>query len=347
MMDTLAWRVLEKAQAGTLKSVYFEPWGPFPYEAHRALVDALAAYGTAKMVTLSYKAMTDQDIARVSRQIRTETEQFQPDLVIIGYTGDMLDVGELARLRETCPDTFVVDYIADAATFNDKLYAICKACHLTVVASPSYFPALATMGIAAGAFPGWTQHQYLQVERELTEASPDVVFIGSLYFDHSFPGVAFRRETVQAMAHGGLKFDLYGPGWERAGVTSKGSTFGQYARNAAIYAGAKIGLSVDDVRDKYCCCSDRPYNIAATGCMVLTASFPGMGWNGWIDGATCAAFDTIPEMLDKARYYLAHDEERERIAQAGREMVHKRHTWPARIEALWAMLEGLRGGHDD
>ena len=338
MMDTLAWRVLDKAQAGTLKSIYFEPWGP--YEAHRALVDALAAYGPSKMVT-------PPATTGLSRQIRAETEQFQPNLVILGYTGDMLDLGELALLRDRCPDTFLVDYIADAAIFSDKLYAICQMCHLTVVASPSYFPALATMGIAVGSFPGWTQHQYLEVTRELTESSPDVVFIGSLYFDHTFPGVAFRRETVQAMAASGLKVDVYGPGWERAGVRSKGSTFGQYARNAAIYASAKIGLSVDNVRDKYCCCSDRPYNIAATGSMCLTNTFPGMAWNGWVDGATCAAFDTIPEMLDKARYYLAHDEERERIAQAGREIVHKRHVWPARIEALWAMIEGIRGGQDD
>ena len=340
-MTDLSRRVLDRAQAGALRSLYIEPWGPFPYEAHRALVDALAAYGVAKMVTVSYKQMTDRDIARVSRQIREEIEQFQPDLVIIGYTGDMLEVGELYAIRETCPSTFLVDYIADASIFNEKLYTLCQACHLTVVASPSYFPALATRGIAAGSWPGWTQHQYLEVKRELTEDSPDVVFIGSLYFDDSFSGVPFRREVVQAMAASGLRFDLYGPGWERAGVASKGSTFGQYARNAARYANTKIGLSVDNVRDKYCCCSDRPYNIAATGCMCLTNSFPGMGWNGWVDGENCAVFDTIPEMLDKARYYLDHDEERERIAQAGREMVHKRHVWPARIEALWAMMEGL------
>jgi len=143
------------------------------------------------------------------------------------------------------------------------------------------------------------------------------------------------------MAASGLSFELYGQGWERAGVPSLGGTYGQYTRNAAIYAGSKIGLSVDDVRDKYCCCSDRPYNIAATGCMVLTASFPGMEWNGWVDGKTCAAFDTTAEMIDKARYYLAHEVEREAIGQAGRKLVHGRHVWPARIEALWAMLEGL------
>jgi len=143
------------------------------------------------------------------------------------------------------------------------------------------------------------------------------------------------------MAAGALRFELYGQGWERAGIQSLDSTYGKYTRNAEIYAHAKIGLSVDDVRHKFCCCSDRPYNIAATGCLCLTNTFPGMAWNGWVDGETCAAFDTIPEMLDKARYYVSHDTERERIGQAGREMVHKRHTWPARIEALWAMMEGL------
>jgi len=328
-------KVLGQAMINDLRSIYFEPYGPFPYEAHKALVDALAAYGPSKMVFLPYN-----DQRETSRQVRHSVEAFRPDLVIFGYLGN-LDMADIAYLREKCPDTFLVNYIADAVTIWDGLFDVTRAFDWTVVSSPSDFPAFAAHGIEVGSFPGWTQHQYLQVKRELTAASPDVVFIGSLYFEHTFPGVAFRRESVQAMAASGLRFELYGQGWERAGVPSQGGTYGQYTRNAAIYAGTKIGLSVDDVRDKYCCCSDRPYNIAATGCMVLTASFPGMEWNGWVDGKTCVSFDTTAEMVDKARYYLANEVEREAIGQAGRKLVHDRHVWPARIEALWAMLEGL------
>jgi len=324
---------------GVLKSIYFEPLGPFPYEAHKALVDALSAYGPAKMVFLPYN-----DQRQTSRQIRQSIEEFRPDLVIFGYLGN-LDLADLSYLHQNYPDTFLVNYIADVVTIWDGLFDVTRAFDWTIVSSPSDFPAFAAHGLEVGFFPGWTQHQYVQAERGPIDG-PDVVFIGSLYFENTFPGVPFRRETVQAMAASGLHFELYGQGWERAGVTSLGGTYGQYTRNAQIYARAKMGLSVDDVRHKYCCCSDRPYNIAATGCMVLTSSFPGMEWNGWVDGETCAVFDTTGEMLDKARYYLAHEEEREAIGRAGREMTRARHTWDARIEALWAMLERIGGQHD-
>lgn len=326
-----AGEVLAKAMDGALRSIYYEPLGPFPCEAHKSLVDALAAYGPSKMVLVP-------DSERFSSTIRQEAN-WQPDLAIFGYFGDRIPLSDLAYLRER--GAYLVKYIADASIFNAGLYAISQACDMTVVSSPAYFPDLASRGIDAGYFPGWTQHHYLEVERSVT--GPDVVFIGSLYPDTSFTGVRFRRECVQAMAQSGIGFDVYGPGWERVGVPSRGSTFGQYTRNAQIYAGAKVGLSVDDVRDRFCICSDRPYNIAATGCMVLTASFPGMEWNGWVDGETCVSFETIPEMLDKARWYISHDEERERIGQAGREMTQKRHTWVQRVEALWSMMEGLEG----
>jgi len=66
-----------------------------------------------------------------------------------------------------------------------------------------------------------------------------------------------------------------------------------------------------------------------------------MEQHGYVDGDTCIAFSTIGEMLDKARYYLAHEAEREAIGRRGRAMMYDRHTWPHRVEGLLAMLEGL------
>lgn len=52
-------------------------------------------------------------------------------------------------------------------------------------------------------------------------------------------------------------------------------------------------------------------------------------------------FDNREEMLDKIRYYLAHPEERQRIAQAGYERVLKEHTWAARVRQMTQALQSL------
>ena len=47
------------------------------------------------------------------------------------------------------------------------------------------------------------------------------------------------------------------------------------------------------------------------------------------------------EEHEKARYYLAHEQEREAIGAAGKVMTMERHTWEKRVEGLFCMLEGL------
>jgi hypothetical protein len=312
---------LERACAGRLTSVYLEPLTPYSGEPHTSLVDALATYGPAKMVMLA---------PPFAAGAQAEIQAWAPDLAILGYTGRGIGAAEMAGLAGL--DTFILNYEADAYPRLEADYSRAAAADLTIVASPSYFPAFAARGIEVGWWPGWCQDAYWQVERNVT--GPDVAFIGALYAEDAFPGVGFRRKAVVAMAHSGLDFALYGPGWARAKLASRATTFGQYARNAQIYAGAKIGLSVDNQSVLYCACSDRPYNIAATGCLALVQAFPGMENHGFVDGETCAVFEDIGTMLDKARYYVTHDEEREAIGQRGRAMVRARHTWPARIEAL-------------
>ena len=44
------------------------------------------------------------------------------------------------------------------------------------------------------------------------------------------------------------------------------------------------------------------------------------------------------ELLAKVKHYLAHDDEREEIAQAGSELVHTRHTWLDRIYRLTELI---------
>jgi spore maturation protein CgeB len=44
------------------------------------------------------------------------------------------------------------------------------------------------------------------------------------------------------------------------------------------------------------------------------------------------------EMVDKARYYLAHDDERERIRQAGHARALRDHTWHRRFETAFAQM---------
>ena len=59
-------------------------------------------------------------------------------------------------------------------------------------------------------------------------------------------------------------------------------------------------------------------------------------------GREIEAYRSREELVDKCRFYLAHDEARERVRRAGYERAHRDHTWTKRFEALFAYLDRRR-----
>ncbi len=55
-------------------------------------------------------------------------------------------------------------------------------------------------------------------------------------------------------------------------------------------------------------------------------------------GREIVCYRSHEEMVDRCRYYLAHDAERERIARAGLERARRDHTWHRRFEGLFETL---------
>ncbi len=51
-----------------------------------------------------------------------------------------------------------------------------------------------------------------------------------------------------------------------------------------------------------------------------------------------SASRALIELVEKASYYLAHEDERERIRRAGMERARRDHTWQARFQQVFAEI---------
>jgi spore maturation protein CgeB len=108
--------------------------------------------------------------------------------------------------------------------------------------------------------------------------------------------------------------------------------FGQrlFESAAEIFRKSKIVFNtaaVDDI-------NMRVFEATATGSFLLTEWVPYIDLL-FEDGKHLVTFKTIDEAVEKARYYLKHDDEREAIAKAGMEHTLANHTYQHRIkEAL-------------
>lgn len=77
----------------------------------------------------------------------------------------------------------------------------------------------------------------------------------------------------------------------------------------------------------------RTFETLSTGSFLLTNWIPTLG-DLFEDGKHLVTYKTLDEMVEKAKYYLEHEEEREKIAQAGYQEFIAKHTYKHRVETI-------------
>lgn len=83
----------------------------------------------------------------------------------------------------------------------------------------------------------------------------------------------------------------------------------------------------------------RVFETMATGSFLLTNYLPTFkDVFGDYEGKLFVTYKTLDEAVEKARYYIEHDEERERIAKAGQDEVLKQHTYAERIKTIMDVI---------
>lgn len=70
----------------------------------------------------------------------------------------------------------------------------------------------------------------------------------------------------------------------------------------------------------------RIFETMACGRLLLTNDFPGRK-TLFEEGEHLVVFKDLPDAVEKIKYYLKHDEEREAIAKNGQQEVYSKHTW--------------------
>lgn len=85
----------------------------------------------------------------------------------------------------------------------------------------------------------------------------------------------------------------------------------------------------------------RVFETLSTGSFLLTNWLPTLG-EIFEDGKHLVTYKTLDEMVEKAKYYLDHDEEREKIAAAGHAEFMSKHTYKHRVETILEVVEGKK-----
>ncbi|HSZ58531.1 MAG TPA: glycosyltransferase [Tepidisphaeraceae bacterium] len=166
---------------------------------------------------------------------------------------------------------------------------------------------------------------------------PPVIFAGTNY-GSVFPRSHERQMMVAHLRQRyGERFAVFGTGW------GPDNPFLLEEEEAAAYRSCKIALNHNHFDDVPGFSSDRILRGMGSGAFMISNVWPKME-DEYTDGEHLATwkphdFDHLCQQID---YYLEHDDERRKIAEAGCRHVHHNHSWDARMKQILSFMESYR-----
>jgi spore maturation protein CgeB len=164
-----------------------------------------------------------------------------------------------------------------------------------------------------------------------TSCRHDVSFVGSMY--------GYRAKWIAALRASGIKVSCFGHGTENGVVSA--AEIPEIFRTSRISlnfsgAGQSIGRSGDQRQIKA-----RTFEVPGAGGFLLTEAAPGLERYFSISREV-ATFETPSQLVEKARHYLDHPDERDAIARAGHTRTMAEHTYERRISEILEKLRTLK-----
>lgn len=148
----------------------------------------------------------------------------------------------------------------------------------------------------------------------------DVVFIGQNFGN--------RQIYVDYLKSNGVNVDVFGFGWDTGKVTQ--------TQMIEIFNKAKIVLNFSSSagHPELKFLKGRVFEIPATGAFLLTEECEELD-NYFRVGIELDRFTTKEEMLEKVKYYLQNDKQREVIAENGKKKVLENYTFERYLSKLF------------
>jgi spore maturation protein CgeB len=300
-------------------------------------------------------------IDRINRSVLEAADAFRPQLVWAEKQEhlriDTLDALRLggARLAHFTPDPYFSlawkrTALMDAAIGRFDVLVYCKAyeraayealdrplvymplgyCDETHRPLPSPDP---RWGCAVGFLGGWEPRRE-RLAREVAAAVDDLKIWGG-YWDFLRDGRwSPRRRVILSQLAGGEPFEIRKDA-RLAGAWQGGEVYADdYAR---ALTGSRIGLGFlrQVCPDQH---TTRTFEIPACGSLLL-ADRTDEHRDFFREGCEAEFFGSAEELVDKAKFYVAHESERARIAAAGRERCFRGgYSYLERLRAVMAEI---------
>lgn len=249
-------------------------------------------------------------------------------------TADVITPAFCKTLKEILPNVKIVNWTGDVRHPLPAWYLeVGAAIDITLFSNNTDAQTAAAKGVTAGYLQiGFDDAIFKPAVASLFDA-PEIVFMGNNYSD-TFPLSQLRYDMVTHLhKRYGQRFGVYGGNWKEL---EKGNLMGKENQEAACYRACRIAINLSHY-DYELYSSDRIFRIMGSGAFCLSKMYPGLE-KEFTPGVDLGLWHFsnlgFGDLNSKIDYYLDHEEERQKIAKTGCELVHNKYTWRNRVEEL-------------
>ncbi len=273
---------------------------------HTRALREICPFKSNKIALKCYKQKVDALLAEQARY-------YEPEIVLLTFAKGM-DKSSLELIRQQAPQAVLAGIDGDPWPRLQKgRIEVAKELDVLFVTNDGrWLQEYRDEGVKACYFMPNACDPDIEYRHPVTEEwKSNILWIGGL--THSAdPGFVLRKEVIETLAKRGDS-RIYGCcGRERIGGMD------------CIYAmsGAKIGVSINAYEGIRLCHSDRLIRLLSCGTFVLSNRFPDCE-RLYKEGKHLKYFGSLGEFLELVQWYLNHEAERKRIADAGMRLAHE------------------------
>jgi glycosyltransferase involved in cell wall biosynthesis len=295
----------------------------------RGLREGLQTLGTVWEVDYIYSKESILEAAKAWR----------PHYVVTQFhTHNDISIEDAKVLRASCQEwmaNFSGDVWSDQAT--PQMMELLRLFDYQLTVNASLLPSYEAKGIRAAYWQNSFEPPIIETEER--GATHDVVFLGNNYQVQG--AVQSREALVKALISLPYNVGIYGRGYPE-GVAS-GESLYNFRKTGELYRGAKIAIGDNQFLEATGFASDRMFMILASGnCLMMHQKVNGMeSLLGLVPGVHFVEWTDLADLKAKVAYYLEHEEERKRIADAGTRECRANHTYAARVAVLKDMMSRI------
>lgn len=250
--------------------------------------------------------------SRIDKLLANQLKHYQPDIVYINFAR-ALDADTIIRARQSVPNAVFIGSDGDPwpKLQRNRIATAKELDILTATNDGQWLQDYRDAGVSRCKFiPNICDpdidHRYTIGEKWKT----DILWIGKLHHSADI-SETFREKLVKDLSTR-PNCTLYGC----CGKPKIGGMDFLYA-----ISGARIGVNVNAYGPVKFCHSDRLTRYLASGTFVLAKRFTGADLL-YRDSEHLKYFDEIEEFFELADWYLNHEQERKKIADAGMKRIH-------------------------